>query len=153
MIQIPMFFFVSGFLFMNNSRTSGASSKLLKKFRQLVVPAIIFGGIYILYSSGDVADCLNDRFKYGYWFTFTLIEFFLLQYAVDRIWSIAKKGCHESGFVLFNIVVAILVYGMSLPAVEHKIQDIPVLTGWDCHNGDIICILSWDGCYNCILRE
>lgn len=127
MIQIPMFFFISGFLFRGNFRLGGVNGKLLKKFRQLVVPAIIFGGIYILYSSGDVAGCLNDRFKYGYWFTLTLFEFFLLQYAVDGIWSIAKKGCHESSFVLFNIVVAILAYGMSLPAVEHKIQDISVL--------------------------
>ena len=111
---------------MNNSRQS-LGDKIKKKFRQLVVPAIIFGGIYILYSSGDVACCLNDRFKYGYWFTLTLFEFFLLQYAVDGIWSITKKGCHIPSFVLLNIVMVIFVYGMSLPSVEHKIQGMPAL--------------------------
>lgn len=127
MVQLPMFFFVSGFLFVNNTNLGGVKIKLQRKFRQLLIPTFLFGGIFILCSNGNVIECLNDKFKYGYWFTLTLFEFFVLQYAVSGIWKSVNGDLYEYRYAVLCAIAAIMVYGLSLPAVENKVHGIPAV--------------------------
>ena len=133
LVQLPLFFFISGFLF--NIKTTFNKSGGIKfeyiyrKVRQLLLPAIVFGGIYLLVNGASLQECLVDKYKSGYWFTWLLFEFLMIQVMLE---SIAKKFTwKEEGtkYAMVCIGTAFIVYVMSIPAVCLRFGDISGFLG------------------------
>lgn len=129
LLQLPMFFFVSGFVFNPQKMLTGGVKTLFSKFRQLVVPALFFGVIYVFINNIDIIYCLTDKFKCGYWFTLTLFEFIVVQY----LWEyVAKKSnIYNNGnlYIILSIVIVSLFYVLSIPSVSEKIGNVSGIFG------------------------
>lgn len=87
--NMPIFFFVSGFLAYKNRQESGRElmRNIWKKFLFLVIPAVIVKCFMDLLHQQNPLLVLQDGFG-GYWFTITLFECFLLYYVV---WMLVKN--------------------------------------------------------------
>lgn len=124
-VQLPLFFFISGFLFsvrsLFNKSGGGKTEYILKRARQLLVPAIVFGSIYVLFAGGTAEECLKDKFKSGYWFTLSLFEFLMIQMALECIMK--KLSIEESGirYVLALGSMGTIAYAVSLPFVSQRL--------------------------------
>lgn len=129
LLQLPMFFFVSGFVFNPQKMLMGGVKTLFSKFRQLVVPALFFGVIYVFINNIDIIYCLTDKFKCGYWFTLTLFEFIVVQY----LWEyVAKKSnIYNNGnlYIILSIVIVSLFYVLSIPSVSEKFGNVSGISG------------------------
>lgn len=84
--NMPIFFFVSGFLAYKNRQESGRElmRNIWKKFLFLVIPAVIVKCFMDLLHQQNPLLVLQDGFG-GYWFTITLFECFLLYYLVTLV--------------------------------------------------------------------
>lgn len=58
MVQLPLFFFISGFLFSVKTIFNKSEGEYIsRRGRQLLLPAIVFGGLYLLVNGGSVLEC------------------------------------------------------------------------------------------------
>ena len=107
--NMPIFFFVSGFLAYNDSLNAiEILKKLLQKFLFLVVPAVIFRFFMDLLQGSNPLHILYDG--YGkYWFTITLFECFLIYYVVILV--LRKKNTQ---MVVLGIIALIGVCLLSI---------------------------------------
>ena len=80
--DLPLFFFISGFLaYKATMSISDIGKAIKKKFVLLVMPALAFSIAYNLLYHKDVLSPLYKGFGL-YWFTISLFECFLIYYAV-----------------------------------------------------------------------
>ncbi len=90
-LEIPLFFLISGYFTYKPSSFwtfSNISSSIQRKFMALIVPAIIFVMAYTFLQGGvSVENIMYDPYKYGYWFTISLFEFFLISIPVLKVVS------------------------------------------------------------------
>lgn len=78
--NMPIFFFVSGFLaHKDNELGCFDVLKLKNKFLYLVLPALLIAAYYKLYTHENIIDIFTKGLGM-YWFTFTLFEVFVLFY-------------------------------------------------------------------------
>lgn len=132
MVQLPVFFFVSGFL---AKLLGGGKSQTVRKLQQLIVPAVLVGGFHLAWTGGDVAECLTDKFKGGYWFTLTLFECFLLHWLTVRLWLRLRRRRGDGApdgrkaYAALCLTMAAVAYGLSLPQVAGRVETLPVV-GW-----------------------
>lgn len=88
LFRMPLFFFVSGFLAYSSrfAATLGDVAALVwKKVRIQVLPTLVFLCAYIIIRKTGFANCLmqamRSPMKWGYWFTWVLLQMFLIYYA------------------------------------------------------------------------
>ncbi|MBO7098951.1 MAG: acyltransferase [Bacteroidaceae bacterium] len=99
LFRMPLFFFVSGFLaykanFVWNLKNT--VPLVLKKLHVQIIPAIIFLGIFIVFKSkhsfwDGLLNALKSPTKDGYWFTWVLLQMFLIYYTISIIAHYLKK--------------------------------------------------------------
>ncbi|MBQ6226511.1 MAG: acyltransferase [Bacteroidaceae bacterium] len=85
-IRMPMFFFISGFVLYKASVTWNLQfvrSFLRLKFLVQIIPTIVFLALFCQFKGLSIIDSLFDAAKAGYWFTYTLFEYFLF-YSILR---------------------------------------------------------------------
>ena len=79
--QLPLFFFISGFLMYKENRIWSVNTTfdyLTNKAKALLIPSFVFFSFYIYISKADLwAEFCIDS-KSGYWFTFTLFEYYVI---------------------------------------------------------------------------
>ena len=88
LMRMPLFFFVSGFLAYKASFTwtiPNALKLTWKKLKVQVIPALVFMGLFVVFKmKGDIADnfmrLLASPTKGGYWFTWVLLQMFIIYY-------------------------------------------------------------------------
>lgn len=89
--RMPLFFFISGFIAYKAEFEWSASNtlKLLgKKLRVQIIPAAFWGALYtVLLCRSDFKTFLVTPEKFGYWFTFVLLEIFILYYLVNFLFK------------------------------------------------------------------
>lgn len=110
-IQMPLFFFISGFLvYKANSQCSITSivSKLWSKFKILIVPTIVIGVLYSHFVlEKSVIDFVLNHMKYGYWFPISLFSMFV-------IYELCKVVCqNKTKFLLPLLIVASIILWVS----------------------------------------
>ena len=96
LFRMPLFFFVSGFLAYKVSfqwNLSSIGHQLWKKFLVQVIPTLVFLSIFIILRKGDFwanfTHILSLPTKSGYWFTWVLLQMFVIYYAIGRhSWAI-----------------------------------------------------------------
>lgn len=84
--NMPIFFFVSGFLAYKDRQDSGRQllGYIWKKFQFLVIPAVVVKCFMDLLHQQNPLHVFRDGFG-GYWFTITLFECFLFYYVVAML--------------------------------------------------------------------
>lgn len=103
--HMPLFFFITGYFTYKTTR-DGAHSfvtpNLWGRFRQLIIPMLVAGGLWTLYfpHSGlqspmrvDLDGVLHDVWKVGYWFPLVLFEIIVIYAALALLLR------HVKGFV------------------------------------------------------
>ena len=81
--DLPLFFFISGFLAYKPKMTfKDVGIEIKKKFYLLVIPAITFSFFYNLLAHNSLLSPLYNGFS-RYWFTISLFECFLIYYVVQ----------------------------------------------------------------------
>ena len=82
--RMPLFFFISGFI---ASKTAEIptwkiwAEKIRKKTSVQLLPTLVFGLLFTyVVRHEDIGSFLMHRWKFGYWFTISLLEMFLIYY-------------------------------------------------------------------------
>ena len=133
MVQLPLFFFISGFLFSVKTvfnKSGGVKFEYIyRRARQLLLPAIVFGGLYLLVNGGSVLECIMDKFKSGYWFTWSLFEFLMMQVILE--WIVRKFAWKEDGtkYAIVCIGGALGMYVLSLPIIYNQRNSLSGILG------------------------
>lgn len=89
--RMPMFFFISGYIaYKGVERWDGAFYKKMLKKKAIVqiIPATVFWLLFVLWLSNDQMspwDYIAQRGFIGYWFTYTLLVFFVIYYTISLI--------------------------------------------------------------------
>ena len=112
--RMPLFFFISGWVLYKLGRVwdwSFFKSFLGKKFIVQIIPTVVFFSINIYLTDRINFDSFKET-KAGYWFTYTLFEYFLLYGFFTLLWhSLFKKESKYTDF--FVLLFAFTVYELS----------------------------------------
>ncbi|MBQ0088579.1 MAG: acyltransferase [Prevotellaceae bacterium] len=116
LFRMPLFFFVSGFLAYKASFIWTASNTLSltwKKIKIQVLPALIFLCLFILLRSNihfldAFKASMHAPTKWGYWFTWVLLQMFIIYYIFSYIESLFKKRSWIPITILW--VISVVVY-------------------------------------------
>ena len=106
LMRMPLFFFVSGFLAYKASFTwtiPNALKLTWKKLKVQVIPSLVFMGLFVVFKmKGDIADnfmrLLASPTKGGYWFTWVLLQMFIIYYVCCYV---GKSLSLRKGVLLF----------------------------------------------------
>lgn len=136
-IRMPLFFFISGFVFFRNDEywtPANTTFFIKKKFIIQIISPTLFMLAYIMYMNASIEDALFSRYKYSYWFTYTLFEYFIFyivtQYII-RIFRI-KSPMSDAVIILCTILVCIL----STDALCSKLP-------WDDKINELLGLATW----------
>ena len=128
--RMPLFFFISGFIAYKSDRIWGIRTcwqLTKKKMLVQIIPALFFGLIYTyLYLHQDFTTFISDPSKRGYWFTFVLLEMFLVYYFVSGLSHAFCKNrkISESLVSTFILVlIALTLYLLKLPLKIYPVLD------------------------------
>lgn len=91
LFRMPLFFFVSGFLAYKANFVWNIKNTLPlvgKKLHVQIIPAVVFLCIFIIFKSklpfwDGIMTALKSPTKNGYWFTWVLLQMFLIYYAIS----------------------------------------------------------------------
>lgn len=110
-IHLPLFFFISGYFAykaVERWTTSFFTSNLKNKLFVLIVPATIF---FSLYTHNPIGYFIKYGFD-AYWFTYVLLQFFIIYYTLSLIGRYTYKRVVDVGLILLSFVgVAYLAIG------------------------------------------
>lgn len=114
LFRMPLFFFVSGFLAYKATwiwTSQSFVSLTWKKLKVQVLPALVFLCIFLVlkgklpFAEGFM-KCMHSPTKGGYWFTWVLLQMFLIYYIVAAFFQrFGKKVEHLAVVVLWLISV------------------------------------------------
>lgn len=110
LFRMPLFFFISGFILYKDEHIWNITNSirfLSKKFLVQIIPTAIFLSIYMFVFSLPI-DTFNGTY-YGYWFTVTLFEFFVV-YILCNMLIRSKLFCYA---LLLIGAIALYVYSYS----------------------------------------
>lgn len=129
LLQLPMFFFVSGFVINSEKMLNRGGKTWYLKLRQLIIPAMFFCGIYILINKTDIVYCITDKFKCGYWFTLTLFEFILIQCLWEFIAKSLNINNKGQSYIILSVLIALGIYVLSMPTVSNRLGGVSGIVG------------------------
>lgn len=101
LLRMPLFFFVSGFLAYKADflwTLPNLGRQLWKKTKIQVLPAVVFLGVCIALRSkyghawDDLGHALSLSTKGGYWFTWVLLQMFVIYYLFSWLLSLCVKS-------------------------------------------------------------
>lgn len=113
--RMPIFFFISGWVFYKASRiwdNNTISNILKKKFMVQIIPFLFFMSLY-MYLFNEPAYHSSFEGKFGYWFTFSLFEYFVIYITAEAL--INKHSTNKMEFV-----VMLLMLGLSIIASYYE---------------------------------
>lgn len=128
--RMPLFFFVSGFVFFKSTRFwnfESIYSFIRKKVWVQIVSPLIFLALCCFVRHSDILTALTSEFKGGYWFTFMLFEFFVLYITIDTILQTFRWTERTKDVVL--IFVGFLVFLATRPTVMMSLRLPEILVG------------------------
>lgn len=123
--QMPLFFFVSGFVAYKNNLLYGINEiKTLfkKKIFVLVLSPLLFMFLYCYIKNHDFVRSLFLIDKAGYWFTFVLFELFIINFLMGILMSHIrlKDNIKDVLWIIFGFVIYLV------SAVDHTNLNINV---------------------------
>lgn len=114
--RMPLFFFVSGFIlykqdFEWNLQTT--KSFLTKKLKVQILSTLIFYLLYCYIQEKNIEIGIFSIYKYGYWFTITLFEFFIF-YVIFQLFfnnTIKENKYWNISYILYILLIITLSTG------------------------------------------
>lgn len=104
LFRMPLFFFVSGFVLYKSGRKwdkTEVCQFLRKKITVQILSPILFMIVFAKVFSEDFLEMLFASSKGGYWFTFTLFEYFVIYILVQKALRLVKsKGLTKDALLL-----------------------------------------------------
>lgn len=116
LFRMPLFFFVSGFLAYRSKfiwTAESFASLAWKKMKIQVIPALVFLCVFLLLKSkyhfwDGFLVAMKSPTKDGYWFTWVLLQMFLIYYVAA---SVAQRWCRNSHIPIVILwAVAVFAY-------------------------------------------
>ena len=110
--RMPLFFFLSGFLFFKSNlfiNKAGYFVFLRKKLKVQIVPTLFFGSLFALMMQIPVPDMLFHQTKHGYWFTIVLFFYFFFFSSVSYVCRKVLKINSENDILRIILLSAILI--------------------------------------------
>lgn len=115
--HMPLFFFLSGLVVSPPSSVKDIPKDIWKRFRTLLMPMFVIGGIYSLAIKYDLSF-LADGMKYGYWYFIALFYCYLLNYLTIN--NLKYRG---GGFVI-QVMVLLVIWKILPHAVRYMQESI-----------------------------
>ena len=120
LFRMPLFFFVSGFLAYKSTwlwTPRSFVSLTWKKLKVQVLPALLFLCVFLVLKGRlpfveGFMKCMHSPTKGGYWFTWVLLQMFLIYYIVAAIFQ--RMGKKVEHIAIFGLWIASLVASLSL---------------------------------------
>lgn len=112
--RMPLFFFVSGFVFYKaNSVWDVRSAKefLCKKINVQIISPLLFFLIYVYLFNHSLREASFDVSKFGYWFTLALFEYFII-YILSCKLSYAfrlSSRAHDISLIMMSCFFLLLI--------------------------------------------
>lgn len=91
--RMPLFFFISGFILYKSTflwNFSNTLNFLKKKFMVQIIPTTFFIFIYVICFNQNIKDLFFNPHKNGYWFTYTLFQYFIFYSIIQNFIQIFK---------------------------------------------------------------
>ena len=110
LFRLPLFFFISGFVMYKKERVWSVETtlKYLKnKAKIQLIPFFVFFSLSIYINKADFWTELCTDLKYGYWFTFTLFEYYV---AYVLIMFISARLRPRGGKIILLILAILLIW-------------------------------------------
>ena len=114
LFRMPLFFFISGFVLYKSNvdwNLPFAFSFLKKKFKVQIIPTLIFFGLLVYIFNYNFTETWLTPAKNGYWFTLTLLNFFLIYSVLCYLGQKIKVSSHVKSLLLAASGVALFVAG------------------------------------------
>lgn len=118
-LMLPLFFFISGFL-----ARPCSENKLFKKSMQLLIPACVWGILYTFHIHKDITSFFLNVYKFGYWFTITLLEMLVVLSVISKC---IRGNRALAGTIL---LVATLLYLAKVPF--NQIAELKIIADASC---------------------
>lgn len=114
--RMPMFFFISGYIAYKSIDTwNGAFYKkmLRKKAVVQIIPATVFWMLFVLFICKKTSpiDYIAEKGFVGYWFTFTLMVFFVVYYTVSLVANKMSAPLRDKFFEWTLCIIALAGMG------------------------------------------
>ena len=106
--RMPLFFFISGFIFYKESRVWCLSEWLnifKSKFKVQIIPTVITLAIFIPFLQLDIIEVIQSGTHGGYWFTITLFGYFII-YGLIMLFS---RRLSKGKISILAFIIAILL--------------------------------------------
>lgn len=120
--RMPLFFFISGFLAYNAGKVwTGKNwfSAIKKKLLIQIVPTFIFGTLFTyLVKHYSILTFFTNGYKneyYGYWFTISLLEMFIIYYTINYL--IHKFTLQATSTVGVLVIIALILYTSTITKI------------------------------------
>ena len=118
-VMLPLFFFISGFLVNVSKILSEECWKLLwMRFRIWVIAAFCVMLLNASFRGIDLTDAFVSNNKIGYWFTFSLFQFYIL---ISCLFFFLRKCSRTTRWVVICLS-AIVVYIVGGPLLYQKLN-------------------------------
>jgi len=108
--RMPTFFFISGWVFYKADRIWNKDtiwSIIKKKFMVQIIPFLIFLLLYMYLFFNVPGHCNSFEDKYGYWFTLSLFEYFIIYIAVEALFN--KQHTNRKEIIVMSIMFALSI--------------------------------------------
>ena len=112
-VRMPLFFLISGFLFFKTDKVwnpAGVAGFLKKKVTVQILSPTIFMLLYFLYMGIGFKEGILNKSKCGYWFTYTLFQFFIIFITTQVIFRLLKlkDKYYDTAILLSGFLVCII---------------------------------------------
>lgn len=110
--RMPTFFFISGWLFYKANRLWSKEiiwNILRKKFRVQIIPFLFFMLLYMYLFRGPEYQTTFEA-KYGFWFTFSLFQYFIIYIGIEALFNKQQSNKKEFGIMLFMLALSIFTF-------------------------------------------
>lgn len=103
LFRMPLFFFISGFILYKSTTKWDMMTTinfLKKKFLIQIIPTTFFIFIFAFCFDYNIYSIFVSEMKYGYWFTYTLLEFFIFYVSIQSFLQAFKLQRFENYFLI-----------------------------------------------------
>lgn len=111
--RMPLFFFISGFILYKKDYPwdrHNSWSFFLKKAKVQLIPTVFFLLVYTYIMDGSFLEALFHPAKWGYWFTISLFEYFVIYILYRMLCNLIHK---RDGADVLLLVMALLLHFLS----------------------------------------
>lgn len=120
--RMPTFFFISGWVFYKVGREWNKDTIyciLKKKFMVQIIPFLFFMFLFMYLFSGPEYQSPEEN-KYGYWFTLSLFEYFVIYIGIEALFN--KHNVNKKELIIMLILLIISISAFTFEHIKFYIN-------------------------------